>query len=549
MASAAMVARLSSSELLSLRSEVFADDIEIPAAAASCWSREDALKYFETGGFCEPSTSNKFDSLASLLNEAIVSQATRQLLAAADIADWLKRLRVSRHELFRRLHALGVSSRSEQQAIVNEVAKAWRADLLPLPTADSANAAVELSGLPAPIDLLREALASVATHSPASSLHSMAAADLLQLFDDLEAKEGWSFERVRLLREGCGLDDRVERPRLGEPIAFWTNQVCERGTEVALFDYADFAERCLGMTSWILLPFPPIFEGCAAKFKRRFGERVVELRSFASAVAFMSTRRISQLYVIKEGTRFVPDVEKEVPPPMRALVHCVFHADHPHGDVYAKISPCVRGVAGVPVVPHIVRRGERDGPDLRRELGIPPGATVIGRHGGFDTFDVDFAARAVIDVARRRCDRSFYFLFMNTLPVGEPMPNILHLERSSDTEYIGRFIRTCDAMLHARHGGETFGLAIAEFSSHGRPVFTSRVHDDDGTGSFHLDTLGSGEGAEKRRALFYSSYDDLVALLMGFDRDAYPPNEGLWNAYRDYEPAKVMEVFERVFLL
>ena len=37
-------------------------------------------------------------------------------------------------------------------------------------------------------------------------------------------------------------------------MAFYSNQLCERGTEVALFDYADFGERLLGLTAYVLYP-------------------------------------------------------------------------------------------------------------------------------------------------------------------------------------------------------------------------------------------------------------------------------------------------------
>ena len=41
----------------------------------------------------------------------------------------------------------------------------------------------------------------------------------------------------------------------------------------------------------------------------------------------------------------------------KTLVHAVFYALEPNGDVFARISPCVPKRAGdvVPVVPHIVR--------------------------------------------------------------------------------------------------------------------------------------------------------------------------------------------------
>ena len=45
-------------------------------------------------------------------------------------------------------------------------------------------------------------------------------------------------------------------------------------------------------------------------------------------------------------------------------------------------------------------------------------------------------------------------------------------------------------MIHARQGGESFGLAIAEFSSFNKPVLTSSIHHDEGKARFHIDTLG-----------------------------------------------------------
>ena len=50
--------------------------------------------------------------------------------------------------------------------------------------------------------------------------------------------------------------------------------------------------------------------------------------------------------------------------------------------------------------------------NLRRRYGIAESATVIGRHGGFPTFDLEFAHEAIIAALKRRDD--LYFLFMNT---------------------------------------------------------------------------------------------------------------------------------------
>ena len=356
---------------------------------------------------------------------------------------------------------------------------------------------------------------------------------------------GWAYERVRLLKQGCGIggDGGVasSRPRLGQPIAFWTNQMGERGTEVALYDYADFAERCLGMSSWVVHP-PRGFPGAVAKFRNRFGARVVE-SAWSEVGDVLEQHGIRLLYIVKEGTPYVPDV-RQLPRGVKPLVHCMFHADEPHGSVYAKISPCVPGAA--PSVPHIVRPREPHGPNLRSELSIPSDATVFGRHGGRETFSVEFARQAVLEVAAARPD-DIFFLFLNTNPLeggARRLRNVLYLEPTADTEYVSRFIRTCDAMLDARSGGETFGLACAEFSAHHRPVLTSAVHDDDGNGRMHLDVLGT---KPSQRKFFYRSKDELKTLLLSFDRKQNAPSEA-YAAYAAFEPSKVMAIFEKVFL-
>ena len=95
-------------------------------------------------------------------------------------------------------------------------------------------------------------------------------------------------------------------------------------------------------------------------------------------------------------------------------------------------------------------------------------------------------------------------------------------------------------MLHARDGGETFGLAVAEFSAHHRPVLTSSAHDDHGHGRMHLDALA----ARGLSRFFYHDQASLVRLLTTCDRHVSAD----YNAYCAFEPARVMATFEQVFL-
>jgi hypothetical protein len=88
-------------------------------------------------------------------------------------------------------------------------------------------------------------------------------------------------------------------------------------------------------------------------------------------------------------------------------------------------------------------------------------------------------------------------------------------------------------MIHARKRGETFGMAIAEFSSCNKPVFTWSGSEE----KAHIDMLGD-------KAVVYNDQTDLEKLLLDYkivdDTD--------YNAYREYTPDKVIKTFENIFL-
>ena len=57
-------------------------------------------------------------------------------------------------------------------------------------------------------------------------------------------------------------------------------------------------------------------------------------------------------------------------------------------------------------------------------------------------------------------------------------PNIIYLDPIFDLQEKSNFIATCDVMLHARGGGESFGLSIAEFFFHNKPVLAPNFGGD-----------------------------------------------------------------------
>jgi hypothetical protein len=106
------------------------------------------------------------------------------------------------------------------------------------------------------------------------------------------------------------------------------------------------------------------------------------------------------------------------------------------------------------------------------------------------------------------------------------------LDPTPDIEYKVKFINTSDAHLHAREIGESFGLTCGEFSIKNKPVITwNGSHERN-----HIDILGE-------KALLYNGYEDLMNLLLTFDKNKF--ND--WNCYRDYLPESVMDKFIKLY--
>ncbi len=316
-------------------------------------------------------------------------------------------------------------------------------------------------------------------------------------------------------------------------IAFDSGHLNLRGTDVAMFDYADCAETLLGHRSLILAPAESDLSALD-RFRRRFP--IGLYRSLEDRQRMIAD---VDLYYLQElGNR--PETLPPRPPHGQRAVHCVFTADQPYGEIYAGISDWVASQRGpsaadglrppVPSVPYMVRL-PASAEHLRDALEIPADAVVLGRHGGTTTFNLPWVADATVAAVQRRAD--LHLLFLNT-PMFVEHPRVHFLAGTHDLEEKRIFINTCDAMLHAREEGETFGLAVAEFSICNKPVITW----SGGFDRHHIEVLGN-------RGIYYHAPADLLELLLTWQ----PEPERDWDAFSSrFAPEPVMEQFSRVFL-
>jgi hypothetical protein len=171
--------------------------------------------------------------------------------------------------------------------------------------------------------------------------------------------------------------------------------------------------------------------------------------------------------------------------------------------------------------------------NMRKELNLPPDAYVIGRYGGFEQFDIQYVHQVIKTILENE-NSELYFVFVNTR-VFYTHPRIIYLGKIIDPYLKTKYINTCDCMIHARNDGETFGLAIAEFSTLNKPIITCKSDID----NCHLDILGE-------KAIIFNSKESLINILNNIKYITNSRDD--WNAYKEFTPYNVMKQFRDVFL-
>lgn len=313
-------------------------------------------------------------------------------------------------------------------------------------------------------------------------------------------------------------------------VLFHTNTLNYRGTTVAITDYARYNRDILGNESIIAYcktngqekdmgNEPAVIDALEKEFKV-VGYRQGYLESK------IDDNKVDLAYFINSGRK------EELPTNCRTAVHAVFQFNEPHGDRYAYISKWLSDTMSggtIPYVPHIVDLPEPTG-TFRHHLGIREDQTVVGRIGGFYTFDIPEVRDYIIRLVNQT--DKFVFLFVGTDPFINH-PNVRFINEIYDPVKKANFINTCDCMLHARQRGESFGLSIAEFLSLNKPVLAwNNGHDRN-----HIEML-------KESGTLYNSIPELDSILHTI-KDF---NQDWTKRVAEFKPAVVMEKFKEVFL-
>ena len=317
-------------------------------------------------------------------------------------------------------------------------------------------------------------------------------------------------------------------------VAFHSGYLGFRGTEVALVDYARGNREILGGESLILLPWRPEADSHPVLEQMRGVAPVHFYRNEEEREAIIKNEKVEFFYCIKNGV-YDGAVSSSVP----TGIHAIFRESEFHGDVYAYVSPWLSQVMSrgkTPWVPHMVSLGTA-AVDLRKQLKIPAEAKVFGRHGGEDSFDIPWVQKVIVEMSKKNPSTHFIFLNTRTFPGSVGRGNIHFLPATSDPATKRSFLDACDAMIHARKRGETFGLSCMEFAVLGKKVLTYSESPE----KAHLELLGEA-------ALGYHNATALTTGLSCKRSDYRLPAKVSQELAEHFGPQKVMEKFKEVFL-
>lgn len=317
-------------------------------------------------------------------------------------------------------------------------------------------------------------------------------------------------------------------------IIFHENRLGESGTTVAMYDYAYYYREYFNINPIIVVPKRDD-NCCLHKFNKEF--EVIEYDNISLVQKLIDKKNVKYFYSIKFGIKDEILFKNCI-----NLIHAVFfcHPWHRHGEVYAFVSEYLSKYKNpeIPYVPHMINLPDHFD-DLREKLSIPKDVVVIGRYGSVDTFNIDFVKETIKEIIEKRKD--IYFLFANT-PEFISHPRVIYLPKIIDLYEKVKFINSCDAMIHARDYGETFGLAILEFACKNKQIIS---YDNEEFQSSHM--LGGRNHFLylKDNCFKYKDQKDLYNIFENISKNN--PFDTLY-LNQEYGPRNVMNKFKEVFL-
>jgi hypothetical protein len=284
--------------------------------------------------------------------------------------------------------------------------------------------------------------------------------------------------------------------------------------------------KCDGHTPWIT-------DRSAERFEQHFS--VIRYQGIGELHRAIDQARVEALYVLCSGNPEPRFEGLKIP----RWIHAVFPSriTDIHGDRYACVSEWLAKESfnrRIPFVPHIVDQFDRnlDLMHWREQLGIPANAILIGSMGGKYSFDLQVARIGLQEALEK--NTNLYFVALNHQAFLKH-ERALFLPGTDNQQIKVAFITSCNAMLHGRTQGETFGLACAEFAAAGKPVFAWRQAPE----RHHLEHFCPKE-------LQYATAHELTRKLLEFEPSSWS-HSAMKEQCSKFKAEVIAPQFENIF--
>ena len=311
-------------------------------------------------------------------------------------------------------------------------------------------------------------------------------------------------------------------------IGFYLNEINFRGVCNSVYLFAKNNERILKNKS-IIFYWGGSSDNKAEvikRFKKKF--KLIKVKNFNELEKINKKLKLDYCYFQRTGFKdYLLNNTKNI-------IHAVFpEKTNYHGHRYVFISQWLSKVCSnnkYPYLPLPVKLLQNN-QNLRNKLKIPKNAKVFGYHGGATSFDLKFVKDSIKKITKE--NSNIYFLFMNVDKFFSHK-NVIFIKGSFNQSIKVKFINSCDAMLHARSLGESFGISCVEFAIKNKPIFTygfckHRAH-------FEIC---------KKNIVSYYSFNDLVKKILNFDKKKKYKS---FNLKERVSEENTIKLFKKIFL-
>ena len=312
-------------------------------------------------------------------------------------------------------------------------------------------------------------------------------------------------------------------------IGFYITEMNYRGITNSVYNFADYNEKILKNKSFIFYNKlsnenkKSVIKTFIKRFKTYSVKNLKEIKEKENNLDYIYFQRAGHKDNLVSG--------------IKNIIHVVFPYSfiNYYGNCYSYISSWLSKICSnnkYSFVPYIIDLPKNNKLNLKNKLKIPNKSLVFGYHGGAHSFDIIFVRDAIKKIVEK--NKHIYFIFLNVKKFISHK-NIYFLRGHFNNIKKNKFINTCDAMIHARSLGESFGLSCGEFAIKNKPIFTykfcrQRAHIE----NFH------------KKIFLYRSQKDLINQILNFNKN----NKIYYKKFKNiYTPNLVMKKFNNTFLI